>query len=231
MPVVPKLPDHRRNVALAGLAKFAVEAVGRDDRTTSDTRGVSAYPMRPERAERHQSVFREPVEPSSPVPLRRRLADTAIPASVADTAGNACNEIVASVNGVASTRHHRRRFTPRPQPAPHPPSSRATCHFPRVIPSAARNLPTPRTAELRRTRVAENWTNTPQNWTHFGQKLNTSARQSEHIRRRAEHPPSALRVVIPKSAEESRLSSVPDPQPMPHPHHCARSHGHSETSR
>lgn len=42
-----KLPDHRRNVALAGVAEFAVEAVGRDNRTISDTRGASAYPMPP----------------------------------------------------------------------------------------------------------------------------------------------------------------------------------------
>ena len=47
MPVVAKFPDHRRNVALAGVAESAVEAIGRDDRTTSDTRGASAYPMRP----------------------------------------------------------------------------------------------------------------------------------------------------------------------------------------
>ncbi|MDE2868767.1 MAG: hypothetical protein OXN91_09025 [Chloroflexota bacterium] len=42
-----KLPDHRRNVALVGVAESAVEAIRRDNRTTSDTRGVSAYPTRP----------------------------------------------------------------------------------------------------------------------------------------------------------------------------------------
>lgn len=47
MPVVAKFPDHRRNVALASLAESAVKAIGRDNRTTSDTRGASAYPARP----------------------------------------------------------------------------------------------------------------------------------------------------------------------------------------
>ena len=45
------------------------------------------------------------------------------------------------------------------------------------------------------------------------QKLDTLARPSGHIRRRTEHPPSALRLVIPKSAEESHLSSAPHPRP------------------
>ena len=60
VPVVPKLPDRRRNVALAGAAESAVKAIGRDDRTTSDARGVSAYPRRPgASSSRPQSLFRE----------------------------------------------------------------------------------------------------------------------------------------------------------------------------
>jgi len=42
-----KFPDHWRNVALAGVAEPAVKAIGRDNRTTSDSRGASAYPMPP----------------------------------------------------------------------------------------------------------------------------------------------------------------------------------------
>ena len=60
VPVVPKLPDRRRNVALAGAAESAVKAIGRDDRTTSDARGISAYPRRPgASSSRPQSLFRE----------------------------------------------------------------------------------------------------------------------------------------------------------------------------
>lgn len=47
---MPKLPDRRRNVALAGVAKSPVEAIGRDKRTTGYTRGASADPMRPREA-------------------------------------------------------------------------------------------------------------------------------------------------------------------------------------
>ena len=42
-----KFPDHWRNVALVGVAESAVEAIGRDDRTTGYTRGISAYPTHP----------------------------------------------------------------------------------------------------------------------------------------------------------------------------------------
>ena len=91
MPVVAKFPDHRRNLALAGVAESAVKAIGRDDRTTSDTRGVSAYSMGSERTERQHSVIpeldlghsdprqarlcKESLTPQAPEPGRTRIAE------------------------------------------------------------------------------------------------------------------------------------------------------------
>ena len=76
-----------------------------------------------------------------PVPIHGRIADTAISASVASTASNACTDCIANTDIIAITRHPRRRSTRDPT---QPRTARSTSHSPpptNSIPPSPKNLP------------------------------------------------------------------------------------------
>ena len=221
MPVVTKLPDHRRNVALAGVAKSAVEAIGRDDRTTSDTRGASAYPMRP--GELHAI---NPFSVSRPwvtliVPLTRKRAVVFLPllgerVGVRGLPGNrpsgyaevSCPShprssitksrfppwSVRPQRGISSPRARQsrgERASPKAGHMPHQLDTPRRCHSERSA-AEPRNLAFRSCFIPNQGASAENWTHAPQNWTHSDGNWTHSAEKLTHRAKNLTHWPDRV---------------------------------------